>query len=230
MGMLTPDRPVFWSSDGVAVFNKKGMWDTVSKARVLRHDVVGLEGREVLLRSGERVECDAVVLATGWMNCYPFFGDDLARDLGLPVLPVKANVKDTADWESRIANADKVVINTFPRLKTQPKYPDHTPKSTPSRLYRSIIPITGDEDHSIAFIGAIGTTQSFTVAEVQSLWAAAYLSGKLELQDEERMRDEIALATAWRRRRFLGDGYTFIFEQLPVCIILNEVPSRGSAI
>ncbi len=92
--------------------------------------------------------------ATGRLNCYPFFRNDLARGLGLPVLP-EADIKDTRDLEPRITNADKiVVISTFPRLKTQSKFPDHAPKSTQSRLCRSIIPTTGDEDHSIAFIGA----------------------------------------------------------------------------
>ncbi|KAH9205829.1 hypothetical protein DL95DRAFT_528643 [Leptodontidium sp. 2 PMI_412] len=220
MRNLKPDRPVFWFSDGAAVYNKEGLWDIVAKADVLRDDVVSMEGREVLLKSGKRVECDAVITATGWLNCYPFFKNDLAKELGLPVLPSNANVKDIEAWESRITQADKIVTDTFPRLKVQPKYPDHAAKSTPSRLYRSIIPVTDREDRSIAFLGTIGTTQSFLVAEAQALWAAAYFCGDLPLPDEEAMKDDIALATAWRRRRFLGDGYTFIFEQLPYMFML----------
>ena len=81
MRNLKPDRPVFWFSDGAAVYNKKGLWDIVAKADVLRDDVVSVEGREVLLKSGKRVECDAVITATGWLNCYPFFKDNLAKEL-----------------------------------------------------------------------------------------------------------------------------------------------------
>ncbi|KAH7333366.1 hypothetical protein BKA65DRAFT_43331 [Rhexocercosporidium sp. MPI-PUGE-AT-0058] len=220
MQNLKPDRPVFWSSDGAAVYNKKGLWDIVSKADVMRDHVVSMEGKEVSMKSGKRVACDAVVMATGWLNGYPFFKDDLAKKLGLPTLPANADVEDIEDWESRISQADKIVTDTFPRLKVQPKYPDHAPKFTPSRLHRFIAPVLDSEDRSIAFLGTIGTTQSFLVAEVQALWAAAYLGGDLSLPDEEAMRDDVALATAWRRRRYLGDGYTFIFEQLPYMSML----------
>ncbi len=60
-GCLKPDRPVIWSSDAVAVFDDEEMYDMVPRTRVLRDDLVGLERREVLLKSGERVEYDAVV-------------------------------------------------------------------------------------------------------------------------------------------------------------------------
>jgi len=216
MQNLKPDRPVFWFSDGAAVYNKEGLWDIVAKADVLRDDVVSMEGKEVLLKSGKRVECDAVITATGWSNVYPFFKDGLATRLGLPVLPENADVKDVDTWEARISQADKIVTDTFPRLKLQPKFPDHAQKATPGRLYRYIAPVADSEDRSIAFLGTTGTTQSFLVAEVQALWATAYLSGGLPLPSEEKMRDEIALATAWRRRRYLGDGCTILFEQLPV--------------
>lgn len=193
------------------------MWGAVAKARVLRDEVVGIEGREVMLQSAERVNCDAVICCTGWKNWFPFFDAQLARRLGLPLHPTDSEKVEVAVWEERISKADAEVVRSFPRLENQPNYPDHTPKSTSSRLYRGMIPITGDEDHSIAFIGNIGTTQSFTVAEVQSLWATTYLSGKLPLPAEEEMEHQVALATAWRRRRYLGDGYTFILEQLQVC-------------
>ncbi|PVH74041.1 FAD/NAD(P)-binding domain-containing protein [Cadophora sp. DSE1049] len=220
MRNLKPDRPVFWFSDGAAVYNKEGLWDIVAKADVLRDDVVSMQGEEVLLKSGKRIECDAVITATGWSNIYPFFKDDVAKKLGLPILPSDADAKDIEAWETRISQADKIVTDTFPRLKVQPKFPDHIPKATPGRLYRYIAPVSDSEDRSIAFLGTIGTTQSFLVAEVQALWATAYLSGSLTLPSEERMRDEVALATAWRRRRCLGDGYTFIFEQLPYMSML----------
>lgn len=46
MERLRPERPVFWSSDGVAVVNSPGMWATVARAEVLRDEIEGLEGEE----------------------------------------------------------------------------------------------------------------------------------------------------------------------------------------
>lgn len=144
----------------------------------------------------------------------------MAEELGLPLLPAEADAQTAKGWEARIKTANTEVIETSPRLRNVPTYPDHTPKSTSSRLYRFIVPASGDEDRSITFLGTVGTTQSFTVAEVQALWAVAYLSGKLPLPSTEQMKDDVALATALRRRRYLGDGYTFVFDQIPYTSML----------
>jgi Pyridine nucleotide-disulphide oxidoreductase len=215
---LKPGRTLFLSADGLAVSNSEGLWDNVSRATILRDEVDKAEGTELVLKSGKRVLCDAVIAATGWLNTYPMFDDALATDLGLPMPPRKGNEdgKEAAAWDELLAKADKTVVETFPRLANLPSYPHSEPKSTPSRLYRSIIPINGDVDHSIAFVGAIGSAQSLNVAEIQALWTAAYLSNKLPLPSEEKMREEVALATAWRRRRYLEDGYNIIFEHLQV--------------
>lgn len=217
---LTPERPVYWSSDGIAVWNSPGLWEGVAKATILRDEIESFEGGEVVLKSGGRITSDAVISSIGWSNRYPFFDTSIAEQLGLPLLPTEADAQTANEWEARIKTADTKVVETFPRLANLPTYPDHAAKSTPSRLYRFIIPTSGDEDHSIAFLGTVGTTQSFTVAEVQALWTAAYLSGKLPLPSTEQMKDEVALATAWRRRRYLGDGYTFIFDQIPYTSML----------
>lgn len=163
-----PDRPVFWSSDGIAVLNSPGLWDTVSHTTILRDEVEALEDTEVVLRSGERINCDDLVTCTGYHNTYPMFDDKMAVELGLPLPAAKFGefAEDIETWEERIKDADPKVLPAFPRLATQPKYPDYAPKSSPNRLYRSIIPIN-DTDHSIAFVGAIGTVQSFTIAEVR---------------------------------------------------------------
>lgn len=218
---LKPGRTVFLSADGLAVSNSEGLWDNVSKAKILRDEVERAEGTELVLKSGNMLSCDAVVAATGWMNTYPMFDDVLATELGLPMSPQKAHQdgKEAAAWDDLLATADKKVIETFPRLASLPTYPHSEPKSTPGKLYRYIIPITGDIDHSIAFVGAVGSAQSLNVAEIQALWATAYLSDKLSLPTQEKMREEFALATAWRKRRYLEDGYNIIFEHLQACSI-----------
>ncbi|KAH9212911.1 hypothetical protein DL95DRAFT_524823 [Leptodontidium sp. 2 PMI_412] len=220
---LKPGRTVYLSADGLAVSNAKGLWDNVSKATILRDEVERAEGHELVLKSGKRVSCDAVVAATGWLNTYPMFDDALAMELGLPIPPQKAqdDGTDAAAWDDLFAEADKRVVEAFPRLANLPSYPHAEPKSTPSKLYRSIIPITaGGINHSIAFVGAIGSAQSLNIAEIQALWAAAYLSKKLSLPTEEMMKKEVALSIAWRRRRYLEDGYNIIFEHVQYMSLL----------
>jgi hypothetical protein len=41
------------------------------------------------------------------------------------------------------------------------------------------------------------------------------------------MEKGVVLATAWRRRRYTGEGYTFIFEQLQVSSGDNGVRDGG---
>lgn len=41
---------------------------------------------------------------------------------------------------------------------------------------------------------------------MQAVWATAYLDGKLELPGTEEMEREVALFTAWGRRRYLSNG------------------------
>jgi dimethylaniline monooxygenase (N-oxide forming) len=209
---------LFWSSDGLAVFKTKYMWDNAANSTILRDEVESAANNELILKSGKRVPCDAVVAATGWSNTYTMFDGPLARTLGLPLLLEKAQDGGTEDmeWQDALKRADKKIIEAFPRLGNLPTYPDHVPKSTPNRLYRYMVPIDGNVDHSIAFVGAIGSAQSLNVAEIQALWVTAFLQKRLALPTEVEMKHDVALSTAWRKRRYLGDGYTFIFEHLQV--------------
>lgn len=194
----------------------------MAKAKVLRDEVASAEGKELVLKSGKRITCDAVIAATGWLNTYPMFDDALAVELGLPIPAQKAQQagEEAAAWAELLAKADEKIVEMFPRLANLPPYPHSEPKSTPSKLYRSIAPINGDTDHSIAFVGAIGSAQSLNVAEIQALWAVSYLSKKITLPSEEKMREDVALATAWRKRRYLEDGYNVIFEHLQYMSLL----------
>ena len=42
--------------------------------------------------------------------------------------------------------------------------------------------------------------------EAQSIWATAYLDNKLALPEAEKRQEEVALFTAWCRRRYLNNG------------------------
>lgn len=221
---LRPDRTAFWSSENIGVSNSRGIWDQLAKATIYRDEIDYLEGTDVILASGKRLKCDALVTCTGWDTTYPMFSKADALDLGLP-LPLTATPPEELEkWDARLSAADKVVLSTFPCLANPPSFPEHAVTQAPSRLYRFIVPSTSskiDQDHSIVFLGSIGTTQGTLVGEIQSLWASAYLMGDLKLPDEEKMVEQVALATAWRRRRYLGDGHTFLYEQIQVRILLT---------
>ena len=78
---------------------------------------------------------------------------------------------------------------------------------TPYRLYKHIAPLSDiDGARSIVFIGQICVGNYFRAVEAQSLWATAYLDKKLVLPEVEERQEEVALFTAWCRRRYLNNG------------------------
>lgn len=61
-------------------------------------------------------------------------------------------------------------------------------------------------ERSIIFLGHIHTMNTPMIAEIASLWAVAYLQGKLEIPNLPAMEAEVARWNAWTRRRYLGQG------------------------
>ena len=76
-------------------------------------------------------------------------------------------------------------------------------QTTPYRLYNGIAPI---RDDSIALLNHIVVGNKFRAAEVQAIWAAAYLDKQLALPSLQQREADIALTTAWSRRRYLSNG------------------------
>jgi hypothetical protein len=56
------------------------------------------------------------------------------------------------------------------------------------------------------FIGHIGVGNYFPAVECQASWATEYLDGKLAVPAWQAQEREIALSTAWNRRRYLSRG------------------------
>lgn len=112
------------------------------------------------------------------------------------------------------------VLKKFPVLRQQPKYhQDKPPESlcTPFRLYKGMTPPSDAIDHSIVFLGKIFVSNNFRLAEVQALWAVAYLDGKIshaksdsggdsQLDEKEQREEEIANTVAWCRQRYPRKG------------------------
>jgi hypothetical protein len=212
---------MFWCSDNVGVSNSPGFWDTMSHARVHRASISRLKDTTVILQDETSLPCDLLVMSTGWDITFPFFTPEDASKLGLPVPTTHQSLVDSKKWHALEAAADQQILHTFPRLRDPPPFHRQPVKTTQFYIYRGMAsPQEAREgDNSIVFLGQVGAAQSFQIAETQSIWAAAYLTGRLRLQSAHEMEMDIALTNVWRRRRYLSAGErkpTFMHDELAV--------------
>jgi dimethylaniline monooxygenase (N-oxide forming) len=128
----------------------------------------------------------------------------------LPHLWSSETAKERDHWSQLRDEADKKVTTTFPLLANPPSYFRRKPATTPYRLYRHIAPLRKSEetpeDRSIVFIGQVSVGNYFPVVECQAMWATAYMDRKLLVPNREEQQRELALFTAWCRRRYLMKG------------------------
>ena len=215
---LKPNRPVYYVNT-IGITNSADMWNTVAKAKVVRARIERLSGNSIMLSSGEKITCDALVACTGWDARCGVFSAEQSMELGLPVDLREESVSDRKYWESLIAEADKEVLLRFPRLEERPVFPGRTDPTSIAKLYRSMVPTNPEfSDGSIVFLGHIMARDTMTLAEIQALWAVAYLSGKLPSKTKQEMDEDVTLVIAWRRRRYLGDGNMYLFDGHEVII------------
>ncbi|MCJ1284949.1 monooxygenase [Xylographa opegraphella] len=200
---LKPDTPIFWQNDSTGVNQRPDLWDVIAeKVKVYRQDIVKFDGSSIVLTK-DKIEVDTLICATGWRPSYHSFVDpSLARDLGLPV---STDVTAKPEWQDLDAAADQEILTRFPRLRNPPHYHSSPPTSSPFRLYKHMLS-THPAYHDILFLGHIAVGNNFRAAEVQALWATAYLDGVLRKPSRAHMEEEVALGVAWCRRRYLTKG------------------------
>lgn len=86
-------------------------------------------------------------------------------------------------------------------------------------------------DYTLVFVGMTHTPATGMIAELQALWATAYLDGRIPLGGmKEKMEKEVAEVNVWMKRRYLNLGEkcaNLTFEFMPVSFppFLLEVPS-----
>jgi hypothetical protein len=192
----------------LGLIQAEDFWDVVAeKVQVYRGNVVELDEQAVHLEDGSVIPCDAILLGTGFLRVYPFFDKQQHLELGLS--HDKGNSEEEAEWAKVHEEADREVINKFPMLSRSPIDKVASSK-TPFRLYNCIASLSDD---SIAFLGCISLANMFMGAEVQALWAAAYLDKTIDLPPINDMKRQIARDNAWSIRRYpyLGrnNGITF---------------------
>lgn len=178
--------------------------------RVYSGDVDCLERDILRLHDGEEIPTDALLCGTGWVPSLQFFSQAQCQELGLPHLLDEVSIDEKSRWTVLEEEADSEVIATFPQLANPPVHFHNYSKHTPYRLYRQIVPLAessgATHDRSIVFIGQLEVGNYFPAVECQSLWAIAYLDGKLSLPGKEKQEREVALFRAWCRRRYLSKG------------------------
>lgn len=161
----------------------------------------------------QTVPADFLVLCTGWLPISPLYAPLLAEELGLPVelnlcvnvprLEAQKDLERTA--ESRNDTKDQSILDRFPMLQKPPECKGAKASHTPFRLYKAMVPCATRASHSVIFLGKMVVGNNFRAAEVQALWAVAYLNGNLQL-DSVTIESEIDETVAWCRRRYLNKG------------------------
>lgn len=99
--------------------------------------------------------------------------------MGLPTLSPTHSRHGKAAWQVLEDIGDRKILARFPLLHDPPKYQKVESSISPFRLYKAMTPIADIQDHSIVFLGRM-VVFHLRVAEVQALWAVAYLEGKLK--------------------------------------------------
>jgi len=78
-------------------------------------------------------------------------------------------------------------------------------------------------DYTLVFVGMTHTPATGMIAELQALWATAYLDGRIPLEGKkEKMEKEVAEVNVWMKRRYLNLGEkcaNLTFEFIPVSFL-----------
>ena len=181
-------------------------WDTIAKnVSIHRSDIRTMQANSILLEDGSEVLSDVLFCGTGWSQHYPFFSKDQIVGLGLPHDPTEDNKEESLKWDKLLDAADKRVLEQFPVLASPPPHFKHPAKSTGTRLYNGITPLSDD---SIAFVGHVLLSNSFRNAEAQAIWTTAYFDKNVSLPETEQAEREIAYMNAFSKRRYPSHGAT----------------------
>ncbi|OCL10069.1 FAD/NAD(P)-binding domain-containing protein [Glonium stellatum] len=222
------DRSCFWCDSSLGLITMTDFWSTLKggNLRILRDNVDVARKESVVLRSGQEIKCDYVLTCTGWGDHFGYFSPELKEELGIPLYgAIPSETDEKGDfWAEHDREAEEVVDKALPLLAAGPAEKKFNPNRTPTkrrwRLYNRCIPLNNARtgDRSLAILGQIHTTQTPTIAGVQSIWAISYMLGEIDLPDEDTMIKEIAEYLAWVRKRYssVGERYPYaLFDWIP---------------
>jgi hypothetical protein len=186
------------------MIQRADFWDTIARnVHVHRNDIERLEDHTIVLKDGPLLPVDAIVCGTGFVNEFPFFTSEQRVALGFS--HPKTDDKTDKEWSALEADADKEVLERYPKLASPPQSGplDPTLTKTSNRLYNCITPLT---DQSIAFVGNVYAPNGFRTAEAQAIWTTALFDGVVKLPSQSAMRRNVAWVNAFMRRRYPTHG------------------------
>jgi cation diffusion facilitator CzcD-associated flavoprotein CzcO len=233
---LKPWHPAFWVGSGLSILNYPSDFFAHVRAgtiRVHHAEITHLSPRTAHLSTGEKLDADVFVCATGW-------------DSRLPLTLRRADRGDQgADDAALVAKADEAILAAFPRLRAQPDINTPSPSSSPSaveqqkqppHLYRFIAPPStfpfslSSPPPNLAFAGLCTTISTPLVAQAQALWIVAYFASSLTRGPSSTAQAtwvSVLYARFGRWRYPLGYGARvpdFVFDALPyVDMLLRDV-------
>lgn len=182
------------ASGGIA--NHSNFWETLrgTNVHVHRADIAVFTGPTcnptVHLDNGDVIpDADLIVHATGWkpVASIPFEPASLAQTLGLacsvetlvqsPCAGVSRSLAAWEDLDRKTESRLRCVFDasTFRSLR-------RASETTPYRLFRRMVSpsLAAQGDRSFVALGVVLSSTVAVVAEVQALWAAAFLTGSLD--------------------------------------------------
>jgi hypothetical protein len=225
------------------------------KIRVHISDITGLSPGKVHLADGVQLKADVLLANTGWKHVptIKFLPEGIEKELGLPHDPnVTPTPEDLASQQDLIDQADKEILERFPRLKKEPVWnKTYTPLTdqkgikaddavtpctplTPFMLYRFIVPPSPRflRTRDIAFVGIVSNFSNIITAHLQGLWIGAYFSGRLTPEFTptpdrvDALRRETVLHNRFGRWRYPVDwgnrAPSFIFDAVPYLDLLQR--------
>jgi hypothetical protein len=239
---LRPWRNAFETGNALSITNyPTNFFDLVKsgKVKIVIDEIENLgEGKEVLLKSGEKMDVDAIVCATGWKvgSTFKFKPEGLEKELGFPTSS-HLDIDDAA----LVKKVESDLYSDFRFLKERDSsrrfHPDPALRSIegkdnkqqyPYRLYRFLVPASDFHRRSISIAGALMSLGNASCAYLQSLWLTAYLDGTLELPTtpSEELKYETYRETqycALRNTMGFGNKYPdLVFDSLPYFDLLMQ--------
>jgi hypothetical protein len=194
---LKPWNTTFWTGTALGILNYSGdFMELVRNGKVRVHiaDVDRLSEKRVHLADGNVLDAEVIVCATGWKND--------------PVLDkVHAGGTSALSFEDvgtlRI-QADKEILEMYPRLRDQPNIGALRAEQDEALLYRFIVPPSLVQRRNIAMAGQVSTLSTTACTAVQALWISAFFDGKLGriAESDGEAFKEAMLLRQWSKWRY----------------------------
>ncbi|KAH7908576.1 FAD/NAD-P-binding domain-containing protein [Hygrophoropsis aurantiaca] len=188
----------FWSShtddEGIVSANSfhglvsAGKIELVAPTRVQGYHA---DGHHVLLKNGDSLKADVVVLATGFVSSWKnIFDESTANALGINRHPL-SDKQTSYTWD-------------YPSLRNPPS--TRPGEQWASSIYRGLVPAKNISRRDFAINGAVYTPNHGYTSEVASHWISSYFlrdSMRLPSSVDEALA-ETELKAAWMRKRWPG--------------------------